>query len=808
MTEKKLHMIGNAHLDPVWLWRWQEGFQEVKATFRSALDRLKEYEKFVFTSSSAACYEWVENNDPQMFAEIQERVREGRWKIVGGWWIQPDCNVPSGESFVRQGLYAQRYFEEKLGVTATVGYNVDSFGHHAMLPQILAKSGMDYYVFMRPAPHEKGLPARTFWWESDDGSRVLTHRISFSYHSSDGDLEQYVRRCLGELKEPFTELMCFYGVGNHGGGPTKANIESIKELNERPEMPELVFSSPEQFFKRIEKSGLTLPVIHDDLQHHAIGCYSAHSGVKLWNRRSEDLLVTAEKLSAVAERATGQPYPDDYDRAWKAVLFNQFHDILAGTSIESAYEDARDLYGEANSIAARNLNYALQSLSWNVNIEEEEGTKPIFVFNPHSWGGKMPVELEFGELDGSEVLLGERDERVPMQTVRSEAAARRRNRICFVADLPPMGYQVYRVAPRPGAEEQAPVEAGDTWAQNGRFRLEIDPETGFLARLYDRKKSFEVLGGVARPVVLDDPSDTWSHNEFRYDREVGVFTAENVRLAEHGPVKAVIRVESVFGSSWLTQEFSVYRDIERIDVAVTVDWREKLKVLKLRFPANLDFVRATYEVPYGTIQREANGEEQPGLGWLDLSGVGRDGGEPYGLSLINDGKYGFDVINKEMGMTVLRSPAYAHHGPFVLPPDGGGYSFTDQGIQRFTYSLLPHANGWEEAGTALHAAEVNARPVAVVETYHDGPLPQKGSYLSVSVENVVVSALKKAEDGDRLIVRCHETAKKTTRATISLKEWGREIEAEFGPHEIKTFKVPAEEGAPVIETDLIEWETA
>ena len=221
MKQTKLHMIGHGHIDPVWLWRWPEGFQEVKATFRSVLDRMNEYDDFIFTCSSAAFYAFVEENDPEMFAEIRRRVREGRWVIVGGWWVEPDCNIPGGESFVRQGLYGQRYFHSRFGVIARTGFNPDSFGHAATLPQILKKSGMDFYTFMRPGPHEKGLPGRLFWWESNDGSRVLAFRIPFEYLTWSGDIEKHVRKCEGEAKEPFNEIMCFYGVGNHGGGPTK-----------------------------------------------------------------------------------------------------------------------------------------------------------------------------------------------------------------------------------------------------------------------------------------------------------------------------------------------------------------------------------------------------------------------------------------------------------------------------------------------------------------------------------------------------------------------------------------------------------
>ena len=806
MKDKTLHMIGNAHLDPVWLWQWQEGFQEVKATFRSALDRMKEYDDFLFTASSAAFYEWVENSDSAMFREIRERVAEGRWQIVGGWWIQPDCNIPGGESFVRQGLYGQRYFKEKFGTTAKVGYNVDSFGHHGMLPQILKKSGLDSYVFMRPAPHEKGLPSSLFWWESDDGTRVLTFRIPFEYCSPGGDLENHVRRCLGELKEPFDEMMCFYGVGNHGGGPTKENIESIRRLNEDSGFPKLLFSTPNRFFERVAENRLPFPVVHDDLQHHAVGCYSVHSGIKRWNRRAENMLVTAEKFSALAERITGPPYPDDFDRAWKAVLFNQFHDILAGTSLEPAYEDARDLYGEAASIASRNLNYAIQSISWRIGIEQEEGMKPIVVFNPHSWPSKANVELEFGKLGGKETLLDCDNYQVPMQTVQSQAASRGRNRLSFVANLPAMGYQVYRVVPHASSEDMPSVRADDSSAENERFRLKLDPETGFIVSLCDKSKGVEVLERpAARPVILEDPSDTWSHGVVRYDDEIETFSVESVGLVEHGPVKAVLRVESTYSSSRLIQDFIVYAELDRIDVNVRLDWRERFKLLKLRFPVNFDFIRATYEIPFGSVERETNGEEQPGQSWVDLTGIDRGVGQPYGLSIMNDGKYGFDVDGNEVGVTILRSPIYAHHAPLVPRPEEL-YSFIDQGIQRFTYALLAHEGGWEEGGTLKHARELNQKPVVLLDAPHDGPLPQKDSFLSVDRENVVVEALKKAEAGDHLIIRCRETRKKATRTQIHLPKWDRKIEADFGPCEIKTFRIPEDDDGPVVETDLLEWE--
>jgi alpha-mannosidase len=230
-------------------------------------------------------------------------------------------------------------------------------------------------------PHEKGLPGRLFWWESDDGSRVLAFRLPFEYCTWGKGLETHVERVEAELKAPQTETMCFYGVGNHGGGPTRENIESIRRMQANPDFPRLVFSHPEAMFESALANGAAFPVVHDDLQHHASGCYAAHSGIKRWNRRAENALLAAEKWSAIARCVTGQPYPD-LSLAWKNVLFNQFHDIMAGTCLEEAYEDARDQYGESLSIAARAQNFAIQSLAWRVCIPQEEGARPLVIFNP------------------------------------------------------------------------------------------------------------------------------------------------------------------------------------------------------------------------------------------------------------------------------------------------------------------------------------------------------------------------------------------------------------------------------------------
>ena len=815
MKDKTLHMIGNAHIDPVWLWQWQEGFQETLATFRSALDRMAETPDFRFTASSAALYAWVERIDPAMFDEIRARVAEGRWEIAGGWWIEPDCNIPGGESFVRQALYGQRFFKEAFGVTARVGYAVDSFGHHAVLPQILKASGLDAYVFMRPGPHEKGLPGRLFWWEASDGSRVLTFRIPFTYTSWGHDLEPHVRRCAAEMKPPVDTFMCFYGVGNHGGGPTRENIASIQQLNDDPDLPALAFSTTGAFFDTVSVRDWPLPVVHDELQHHASGCYAAHSGIKRWNRQAESALQRAETWSAIAAHATGLPYPkDELTHAWKDVLFNQFHDIMAGSSLEEAYDDAHHQIGEAITGAARATNDAVQSLAWHMAIPHVEDTKPIVVFNTNAWPVRVPVELEAGRVAEDAVLTDDTGQPVPAQHVQSHATAGGRARIAFVADLPAAGYRVFRLGEGPRSTHPGDVQATDTTLENGALRLVFDPETGFLTSLYDKVAETEVLAGpAARPVVIDDPSDTWSHDVFRFDQEIGAFHATRLQVVAQGPVKAVLRVESAWGSSTLVQDFTLYagadprRDLDRIDVHVTVNWHEQHKLLKLRFPVAVHGYKVTHEIAYGHIERFPNGEEYPIQRWVDISGFARTG-VPYGLSILNDGKPSLDVLKNDIGMTVLRSPVYAHHDPIQLDPDGR-YTYMDQGVQTFTYSLYPHRGSWEEAGTVRRAAELNQPPIALIATGRPaGTLPLAASYASAEPATVMVTVLKQPEDADPtagssgLVVRAHETAGAATHATIALPAWSCTIEADFRPGEIKTWRISTD-GTPV-EVNLLE----
>jgi alpha-mannosidase len=810
MNKKKLYLIGNAHIDPVWLWNWQEGFAEALATFDSALKRMDEFDDFIFTASSAAFYEWVEQVNPAMFARIQERVKEGRWELAGGWWIEPDCNIPSGESFARQALYGQRYFMQKFGRKARVGYNIDSFGHNGNLPQLFSKSGIDYYVFMRPHPHEKSLPNHAFYWEGPDGTRLLTFRILFGYNWSGKDLPETLQMTAAEFKEPLNELMFFYGVGNHGGGPTIENIRTIHALQKDDEYPELIFSTAARFFDTLRDQHLSLSTVHDDLQHHSSGCYAAHSGIKQWNRKAEHSLIAAEKLSTVASLWVNQPYPGNFEYAWKKVLFNQFHDILSGTSLPSAYKDVEIQMGEARSNAAANQTLALQALAWKINIPLEETVQPLVVFNPHAWSSVLNVELEMaGTPNETSLLLDEDGQIVDFQILQSETACNGRFRLNFAAYLPALGYRTYRWMKKSAetVQRSPSVTAHETALENDHFYLEIDPSSGCITSLFDKELQKNVfIGPAANPVIIEDDSDTWSHNTYIFDRVIGQFKPERIHLLSQGPVKSILRAEYRYQNSTLIQDFTVYKMMDRIDVRVVVDWHEHHKMLKIRFPMNLNNMKPVTEIPYGFIERKANGEEEPTQGWLDISGTLRGTNTPYGISILNNAKYSFDIQIRDVGLTVLRSPIYAHHMPYV-PDDSLSYQYMDQGEQEFVYSILPHRGGLETADTVRQSWEINQPAVSLLTTFHEGSLAQKGSFIDVDSDHVIVSVLKKAEELDGIILRAYETAGASAMATITLPVIQRSLTASFNPHEIITFFIPSDASKPVVETNLLEEKT-
>ncbi len=829
-----IHMIGNAHIDPVWLWQWRDGYQEIKASFQSALDRMNETEEFVFTSACADYYRWIEENAPSMFAEIRDRVAEGRWHIVGGMWVQSDCNLPSGESFARHFLYSQRYFKEKFGVIARTGYNVDSFGHNLMLPALLSHAGITNYVFMRPDQRENpDVPYPLFKWVSPDGSSVNAFRIFDGYGSSYGTVEKDIQRALEMKANRGYPVMSFYGVGNHGGGPTIKNLASIKEFQKNnAQGHEVVFSAPDTYFDEIKKLNINIPEWHNELQHHASGCYSATSLIKRLNRHTENALIRCEILSALSQQLTGHEHKP-LTQGWYNLLFNQFHDILCGCSIREAYEDAKVQLNEAASIASREENAALQKISWRVDtvrgipgrlrskeshfrLWELDGLgTPIVVFNPHPFEAKGPVQV-YGSV---KYATDENDNNIPVQVVRASRTNGPDKWDClFTAKVPPLGYRLYWIyldeKGKESHENDRPIltiedncpEAiaasgliiSETSIENNRLAARFDRNTGALISLVLKESQQEVLKAPALPYLVDiEHVDIWAHAVFTFDKLRENFQNARFQILESGPVRAKLRVTTTACSSTLVQDYVLYADSDQLEVEVQLDMQESFRMLKLCFPIDATSPKARAEIPYGFIEREMDGCEETGHRWMQ---VGDDNG---GLAILNDSKYSFSAINNELRLTVANTSIYADHYGQQHRDDLCIHA--DIGKQEFRYALVPHAGCWKKANLSHRGELFNRKLPYVVETYHEGDLPAIYQGLSISSRNISVGALKRAEENNGYILRVHETIGAATKAIIDAPMFNRYMNLNFSPMEIKTILIPDDQAMPVREVLFTEW---
>jgi alpha-mannosidase len=574
---KVLHIIGHSHIDAAWLWPWRDGADEALNTFRSALDRMKETPDFCYSHSSAAHYRWVQNADPGMFSEIRDRVREGRWEVVGGWPVEPDCNIPATESFVRHCLYGKAYCQRSLGVDVKIGFNPDSFGHAAGLPTFLKRAGYDYYVFQRPQEHEMKLPL-LFWWEGPDGSRLLTLRIFKDY---DADTSMIAEAAKNGFADGFDHGAFFLGVGDHGGAVTREQIKKVQELKKDSNLPELRWNTLAQFFAAIEASNAYsfLPVVRSELQHHARGCYSAHGEGKYLNRRAERSLVQAEAISPVADLTAGHPYPSaEYEEAWWKVTFNQFHDMMAGTSLYSDYQNVRDSVGWACETADTSKVEALELLARRVDMSAtKEGA--VFLFNTLPWARKTLVEYHTLKAPDNDTpithLLAKDGKKTPVQWRPSDSMSLFVPRISAWVDLPPCGYKVFELA---HGEAPAPEQYSELIAPS---------ETGFGISSIKANDGTELLSASVGLVVIADASDTWGHGIAQFRREMGRPTLISSTVVENGPVTRVTRQRSRWQNSEIVLDIAQFAGLDFVELRFVVDWHEHEQMLKLEIPTTL-----------------------------------------------------------------------------------------------------------------------------------------------------------------------------------------------------------------------------
>jgi len=803
MRRKVLHIIAQAHLDPVWLWPWRDGCAEALTTMQSALDRMQDIPELRFSQSAAATYRWAQEMDGQLFEEVRRRAKEGRWEVVNGWIVEPDCNIPSTESFVRQCLYGKRYFDRQLGVDVRVGYNVDSFGHGGGLPQILARAGYRYYVMMRPQAHELDLPM-LFWWESPDGSRVLTWRIPTDYGQfytqTVDDLEESIRAAVDRCFPPgFDHGAFFLGVGNHGGGPTRSQLQRVVALQRDRHLPELRFSTLGDFFSEIEKSPAfkDVPVVRRELQHHARGCYSAMGEIKAINRRAERSLVKAETLAVLADMGGEGDYAQEALReAWWKLLFIQAHDIVAGACLASCYRDIRDTGGAVCETADRAAIRSLHSIARSVDTSGSPGGV-LFVMNHLPWKRTAVVQFDtFVSPHGGGPIthLKARDgASAPIQWTASEFSplVPQWKRLTAAVELPPCGYRVFHLA-----RGDAPEPGGDKAAA---CRVE-DHHLGVASLLVE--DGAELLSAPLGVVVVEDTSDTWAHGVDSFRKVVGRPTVESTRVLEDGPVVRVVRQKGCWRNSLIMLDVVTWRHMDAVELRLQVNWQEPRQILKFEVPTALQDVRTFTRTPGSVTERAPNGGEEPCQDWLAVEG--RIDGKTYALGVVNDSTYGYDCLDGLLRLTCIRSAPYAEHDPLKRPADFEG-PYLDQGWQERCFWLVPGKGCYTRLNLHRRAEELQAPAEHVMDSAHPGTQLWGRSFLSVGPENVSVLAVKRAEDGKGVIIRLQEMQGQQTTARIALPEIGLDDSLEIGPWQIRSLRILNVNGRPRIrQVDLLE----
>jgi alpha-mannosidase len=798
-TKPTVHLICSAHLDPVWQWRWEEGASEVLATFRTAVRLIDEHPRLVFNHNEAVLYQWVERLDPGLFGDIRRLVAAGRWCISGGWFLQPDVNLPGTESIIRQVIVGRRYFKEKFGAEPRVACNFDSFGHSGGLPQILAKAGYRMYIHMRPQENERALPSDLYRWRGVDGSEVVGLRISIGlYHTERHNIEERLRAGVAKALELGRDVPVFWGLGDHGGGPTREDLKRIDEFAAAEDRVAIVHSTTERLWDALKEESRTAPLVEGDFQRVFTGCYTSLSRLKRRARRSLAEITGAEALRAASWWLFEQPYPEaDLERAWRGHLFNDFHDILTGSCIEPAEQDALDLYGKASASARR---LALEAAAAFARQVRGEAYVPVTVLEAPATAGPFPVEaecmldyrprldgpwhLEVRGLDGRSVVSQEEQ---PESLLPYNGW---RRKVCFMAEGEGLGASFYGLEACEGASATLPGELA--------LEHELDRKTG-LVRSLEAVPGVDVLRGLLlEPLVVEDLGDAWGADVWNYRKVLGRFKPEGKpQLVVDGPVRRITETVLVFGRSRIVLQTLAYTRWPVLEFRLRVEWAEERKRLKLAVPTLLDSPSVLAEVPGGAIERPADGEEHVHGSWLLLRGKVKD--REVALGLANNGQPGFDFFKGELRLSVLRSAAYCHDKGFELG-ESPARKHMDQGVHDVRLLVTVGEAGYVLMSLPGLADRLNG-PAAAYSHLPLGPAGAKKAVGSVSLlrldaPNVRLLACKKAPGGEVLIVRLQESAGLKTSARLEVAPRGPEagnppvdLSLEFKPFEIKTLRL-------------------
>ena len=748
--------IGHTHIDVAWWWTVAQTREKVCRSFATVLKLMEEYPDYKFMSSQPQLYYFLKERYPELYEQIKKRVAEGRWEPEGGMWVEADCNLTSGESLVRQFLYGKRFFKEEFGVENRILWLPDVFGYSGALPQIMAKCGIDYFMTTKLAWNQfNKMPYDTFRWRGIDGTEILTHLITtlgvgqdekdfFTTYNGmlhpDAILGGWHRY---QQKDINNDILISYGYGDGGGGPTREMLETSSRMDKGIEgVPKVRQAFARTYFDELKErveGNKRLPTWEGELyfEYHR-GTYTSMARNKRSNRKAELHMMDLELLGVLADPKVA--YPDaELDGLWHGILINQFHDILPGSSIHEVYEVTKKEYEEMEAQISVLTDERVRAL-----IREGEG---VTVLN--TTGFERDDVVELGDCD-AEALLDENGSVYPVQQTRKGAVA-------FVKDLPSKGYKTFGKVSA-GEEKRPFCLSPDSHALETPFYQVVFDKNGCIGQIYDKENDRNVLkpgeAGNLMRVYEDKPIyyDNWDVDIYYTEKFWDVTDLRGFSWVEMGPVRATLRLERQFSHSTITQEIHFYADLRRIDFETTVDWKEHQSLLKVHFPVDVHTDEATFEIQYGNVTRKTHRNtswdkarfESCGQKWMDVS----EG--HYGVSLLNDCKYGHSVKDSCIGLTLIKS------GTEPNPT-------TDQEMHFFTYSLYPHAETWKAAGTVPQAFFLN-QPALVS---NGGKPGESFSLASLNVPNVVLETVKKAEDGDGVILRMYECENARTPVTLT-----------------------------------------
>jgi len=740
-------MVGQSHIDLAWLWPMKEAVRKCSRTFSTMSTLLDENPNFTYAQSQPQAYAFVKEFYPDIYQRVKKHIIDGRWEIVGGMWVEPDLNIPSGESLVRQLLYGMKFYQDEFGRQPRIEWLPDTFGYCASLPQLLKKAGLEYFMTTKMNWNDTNpFPYDLFYWEGIDGTQILSYlNHGLNEYTHPKEINNHWRSY--KQKQVYPKQMLLYGHGDGGGGVTQEMIDYIDRSAALPGLPAVVNSTAHEFFDGIHQEAPHLPTWVGDmyLELHR-GTYTTHARNKKSNRKAEVLFREAEFWSVIAAYYADAGAVPSLEKEWKLLLLNQFHDIIPGSSIPEVYEKSEADYEKIFDYGEQVKQNALQLLEKQIDTTGEG--LPFLLFNSLSWTRSETVRIIGGsELAGKNAVNSE-GELLPSDINHLESGELELT--VYVSDIPQMGYKTIWLKEQENPCKNNNEELGSEW-ETEYYVVEWN-EKGEICRLYDKKARREVLAPDAlgnqfqlfhdRPIVWD-AWDIDPEFEDQYADSI-VLLAKDV---QRGKTKDLLRFKWQLSDSTIHQEMILYHQSKRIDFYTKVNWQEQHKLLKVAFPVDVLCHKATFEIPFGSVERATHTNtswekaqfEVCGHRFADLSETG------YGVSLLNDCKYGYDVKHNTLRLSLLRASKW---------PDPGA----DLGCHEFMYSLLPHEGDWREAEVVKSGYELNHPVVPVSASSHKGYLLSSHSFIKMKSKHTILDTLKPSEDGTGIAVRMYESS--------------------------------------------------